>query len=373
MTDVENKPKPPAGRSKRRFIRFIIRLVLLVVVPVAAALTGGYFYLSGQRYVSSENAYIKSDKITISAEVSGALTSVVVKEHDDVQRGSLMFTLDQEPFRIAVVEAKAWMKSVRNDVESLRGDYRVKRAELKLAQDDFHYFERTFKRREKLLRKGNVSEERYDQARRNLQQARQKISITKQEMSRILTMLNGDSNLKAEQYPEYLQASSALDRAELNLKRTVVKAPASGRVSKIELQPGEYVKSGVPLFSVVSDHSVWVEVNLKETKLTHIKTGQRATVEIDAYPEEVWSATVASISPATGAEFAVLPPQNATGNWIKVVQRLPVRLTIDDPSSGPPLRTGMSAIIDIDTGREAVLPDVAPDFLKDFFAWVRAN
>ncbi|MBL4721557.1 MAG: HlyD family secretion protein [Alphaproteobacteria bacterium] len=373
MTEAEDTPKPPVRRSKRRFTRFFIRLILLVVIPVAAALSGGYFYISGQRYISSENAYIKSDKITISAEISGALTTVAVNEHDVVKKGDLLFTLDSEPFRIAVVEAKAWMKGVRNDVESLRGDYRVKRAELKLAQDDFHYFERTFKRREKLLKRGNVSEERFDQARRNLQRARQKIIITKQEMSRILTTLNGNSNLKAEEYPEYLRASSALDRAELNLKRTFVTAPKSGRVSKIELQPGEYVKSGVPLFSIVADRAFWVEVNLKETKLTYIKVGQRATVEIDAYPDSIWMATVASISPATGAEFAILPPQNATGNWIKVVQRLPVRLHIDDPLGGPPLRTGMSAIIEIDTAREAALPEVTPDFLKDIFAWVRAN
>ena len=369
MTDSENTAPPPVGRSKRRLFRFAIRLVLMVVIPVAAALGGGYVYISGQRFVASENAYVKSDKVTISAEVSGALTEVAVHEHDTVKQGQLLFKLDQELFRIAVMEAKAWMKGVRNEVESRRGDYRVKRAELKLAKDDLLYFERTFNRRQKLLKRGNVSQEKYEEARQNVEQARQKVSIVKQELSRILTMLSGNPNLKIEEYPQYLQALAVLDRAELNLKRTVVRAPASGRVSKIELQPGEYVKAGVPLFSVVSDQALWIEANLKETKLTHVRVGQRATLEIDAYPDHRWTATVASISPATGAEFAVLPPQNATGNWIKVVQRLPIRLDIDDPHSGPPLRVGMSAIVDIDTNREAALPDVMPGFIKELFTW----
>jgi membrane fusion protein, multidrug efflux system len=369
MTDTDKPAALPASRSKRRLVRFIIRLVLMVVVPVAAALFGAQVYVAGQRFVSSENAYVKSDKTTISAEVSGSLTEVAVKEHDNVKQGQLLFKLDPEPFRIAIVEAKAWMKSVRNEVESRRGDYRVKRAELKLAKDDLLYFERTFNRRKKLLKRGNISEEKYDQARRNVQQAKQKISIVKQELSRSLTQLNGDPNLKAEKYPQYLQALAALDRASLNMKRTVVLAPASGRVSKIELQPGEYVKASVPLFSVVSDEVLWIEANLKETKLTHVQVGQRATIEIDAYPDQIWTATVASISPATGAEFAVLPPQNATGNWIKVVQRLPIRLNLSDARSGPSLRVGMSAVVEIDTNRETALADVMPGFMKEVFAW----
>ena len=369
MTDTEKPAALPAGQSKHRLIRFVIRLLLMVVVPVAAAIVGGQIYVAGQRFVSSENAYVKSHKITISAEVSGSLTEVLVKEHDKVKQGQLLFKLDPEPFRIAVVEAKAWMKSVRNEVELRRGDYRVKRAELKLAKDDLLYFERTFNRRQKLLKRGNISEEKYDQARRNVQQARQKIIIVNQELSRSLTQLNGDPNLKAEKYPQYLQAMAALDRASLNLKRTVVQAPAPGRVSKIELQPGEYVKASVPLFSVVSNQILWIEANLKETKLTHVQVGQRATIEIDAYPDQSWTAVVASISPATGAEFAVLPPQNATGNWIKVVQRLPIRLDIDDAWSGQPLRVGMSAVVEIDTNRETTLPDVMPGFMKEVFAW----
>jgi membrane fusion protein (multidrug efflux system) len=367
MTDTTATPNPP--RRQRRFLRFMVRLVLMIVVPGVAALVGAFFYVNGQRYVTSENAYVKADKITITSEVSGKVLAVEVREHDTVEQGQLLFRIDDEPYRIALEDASAQRERIRAEVESLRARYRVKRAELKLAREDLAYFERTFKRRQKLLKKGNVSEERFDQARRNENSARQKIAILKSEMTQILTGLNGKSNLKAEEYPKFLQAQATYDRRLLDLQRTLVYAPASGRVSKIELEPGEFVKSEEPLFAVISDQDVWVEANLKETQLTHVNVGQNVVVEIDAYPDIKWRAIVESISPATGAEFAILPPQNATGNWIKVVQRLPLRLVFEDPKSGPILRAGMSVEIEIDTEHEAVLPG----FVKEALAWVNGG
>ncbi len=365
MTETSTPSTPP--RHQRRLMRFIMRLVLLVVVPGALALVGAFFYVSGQRYVSSENAYVKADKITITTEVSGKIAAVEVREHDTVRAGELLFRIDDAPYRITLEETKAMRNRVRNEVESLRAAYRVKQAELKLAKEDLGYYERSFKRRKKLLARGNVSEEKYDSARRNMNGARQKISILRQEIAGILTGLSGNPNLKAEDYPKYLQAQAAYDRALLDLQRTMVMAPASGRVSKIELERGEFVKSASPLFAIVSDQDIWIEANLKETHLTHVRTGQKVAVEIDSYPDIIWQATISSISPATGAEFAILPPQNATGNWIKVVQRLPVRITLKDPKGGPPLRAGMSALIEIDTEHEAALPG----FVKEALAWVK--
>ncbi len=365
MTETTTPPNPP--RRQRRFMRFMVRLVLMIVVPGAAALVGAFFYVNGQRYVTSENAYVKADKVTIASEVSGKVVAVEVREHDTVEEGQLLFRLDDEPYRIALDDANAQRERISTEVEALRADYRVKQAELKLARDDMAYFDRTFKRRESLLSRGNVSQERFDQSRRNVNSARQKIAILKSEISRILTGLNGKPNMKVEEYPKFLQAQALYDRRLLDLQRTLVYAPASGRISKIELEPGEFVKSEEPLFAVISDQDVWVEANLKETQLTHVETGQVVLVEIDAYPDVQWRAAVESISPATGAEFAILPPQNATGNWIKVVQRLPLRLVFEDPKGGPVLRAGMSAVIEIDTEHEAVLPG----FVKEALAWVQ--
>ena len=372
--EIEEKPAAPAPRPtpvrrQRRFARFVTRMVLMVFVPGAAALVGAYFYVASQRYVTSENAYIKADKVTISSEVSGKVTAVEVREHDTVEAGQLLFRLDDESYRIALDHAAAERDSTRAAIESRRAAYRVKIAELKLARDDMAYFDDTFKRRASLLKRGNVSRERHDQARRNATAARQKIAILKSEVSQILTGLKGKPNLKAEEHPKFLQAQAAYDRRLLDMQRTQIYAPTTGRISKIELEPGEFVKSEEPLFAIISDQDIWIEANLKETQLTHVKLGQNVAVEIDAYPDVVWRATVQSISPATGAEFAILPPQNATGNWIKVVQRLPLRLVFENPKGGPVLRAGMSAVIDIDTEHEASLPG----FVKEALAWVNGG
>jgi len=368
---AEEKPAHPAPppRRQRRFARFVTRMVLMVFVPGVAALVGAYFYVASQRYVTSENAYIKADKVTIASEVSGKVIAVEVREHDTVEVGQLLFRLDDESYRIALEHAAAERDSTRAEIESRRAAYRVKIQELKLGRDDLSYFEDTFKRRESLLKRGNVSRERYDQARRNATAARQKIAILRSEVSQILTGLKGKPNLKAEEHPKFLQAQAAYDRRLLDMQRTQIYAPATGRISKIELEPGEFVKSEEPLFAIISDQDIWIEANLKETQLTHVKLGQSVAVEIDAYPDVIWQAKVESISPATGAEFAILPPQNATGNWIKVVQRLPLRLVFEDPKGGPILRAGMSAVIDIDTEHEASLPG----FVKEALAWVNGG
>lgn len=358
---------PPRGR--RRFARFMTRLVLMIVVPAASAIIGAYFYVESQRYVTSENAYIKADKVTIASEVSGKILAVEVREHDTVEAGQLLFRLDDEPYSIALEHAAAERDRIRAEIESRRAAYRVKVAELKLAREELAYYDTTFKRRQSLLKRGNVSRERFDEARRNVTTGKQKIVILKSEIVQILTGLKGKSNLKAEEHPRFLQAQAAYDRRLLDMQRTQVYAPSSGRISKIELEPGEFVKDEAPLFAIISDQDVWVEVNLKETQLTHVALGQKVVVEIDAYPGVLWQATVESISPATGAEFAILPPQNATGNWIKVVQRLPIRLVFEDPKGGPILRAGMSAVIAIDTEHEASLPG----FVKEALAWVNGG
>ena len=365
----ETRPPAPRPRRQRRFLRFMVRLVLMVVLPGVAALVGAYFYVNSQRYVTSENAYVKADKVTIASEVAGKVLTVEVREHDRVEAGQLLFRLDDEPYRIALEDAAAERDRIRSVIESRRAAYHVKVAELNLARKDLDYFELTFKRNAKLAKQGNVSQARFDEAHRNVTNARQKVAILRSEIAEILTGLKGNPNLKAEEHPTFLQAQAAYDRRLLDLQHTQVYAPSSGRISKIELEPGEFVKVAEPLFAIISDQDVWVEANLKETQLTYVKLGQHVSVEIDAYPDVIWKASVQSISPATGAEFAILPPQNATGNWIKVVQRLPIHIVFEDPKGGPILRAGMSAVVEIDTEHEAKLPS----FVKEALAWVNGE
>lgn len=340
-------------------LRFIRRIVLLLIGPAAIALTGAYFYLTGGRIVSTENAYIKAEKIAVSTDIAGRVTTVAVKDNQRVDAGDLLFEIDQEPFVIARDKAVANAARVAAEVEALRADYRQKQSELKLARGDLRYYEREHNRRRKLQDRGHVSISKLDEARRDMEAARQRIAGIQQEIARVRASLGGNPNSKTVDHPRYREAMAARNEAELDLRRTKIFAPAAGIVTNIELQPGEYVRAGSPIFSLVGDEDIWVQANLKETDLTYVQIGQTAQIRVDAYPDQYWTATVASISPATGAEFAVLPPQNTSGNWVKVVQRVPVKLNIEQhQKAGPALRAGMSVIVEIDTKHERKMPGI---------------
>ncbi|MEM9683819.1 MAG: HlyD family secretion protein, partial [Pseudomonadota bacterium] len=230
-------------------------------------------------------------------------------------------------------------------------------------------FKEQFDKRRSLLKRGVVSSDRFDSAGRNLEAARNRSDSIREELGRIRTHLGGSPDVPTEKNPEVLAALSRLHEAKLNLSQTVIRAPASGIITKNDLQAGEYVTTGRPVFSVVGRDDIWVEANLKETELTHVQEGQTATITVDAYPDAEWKARVESIAPATGAEFSILPPQNATGNWVKVVQRVPVRLEVTDTNGGPPLRAGMSVIVTIDTKHERDLPP----FVKSAVALIKGK
>ena len=346
-----------------------IRYGLLILGPLILALVGAYYYAIGGRYVSSENAYVKADKIAISTDVSGRVAKVNVQENQIVREGDILFELDREPFQIALEKAEAELHTSRNEIESMRALYREKAQEYADIQRDANFFQEEFNRRRDLLKKGMVNSDRFDSAGRNLQAARDREDGIRQEIGRIITRLGGSPDLETDRNPEVLAAMARLQEARLNLSHTVIRAPATGIITKNDLQVGEYVTAGRPVFSVVASKSVWVEANLKETELTYVKEGQTATITVDAYPDAKWKARVASIAPATGAEFSILPPQNATGNWVKVVQRIPVRLDVVDSDSGPPLRAGMSVIVTIDTLHERDLPP----FVKQAVAFIKGD
>ena len=335
--------------------RTLKRTVFLIVIPLLAICVGLYLYAAGGRYVSTDNAYVKANVIIISPEVSGRVTSVLVADNQAVEANDVLIQLDSSPLEITLNRARAQMAVIRTELESLRADYGETVVQAQLAEDKVRYLDRRYKRQRKLLKQGLSSEEKHDEAKHDLQVARREVQIIEQRVQRVLAQLAGNERLPVDQHPRYLTAQTTYDQAAVDLKATTIRAPASGIVSNMKLQVGEYAQAGKPVFSLIQNQPIWVEANLKETQLTHIQPGQQATIVVDAYPDKIWESVVSSIAPATGAEFSILPPQNASGNWVKVVQRIPIKLVITDQAGGPQLRAGMTVSVRIDTRRKREL------------------
>ena len=347
--------------------RRMLRIVLLALAPVVAILVGGYFYATGGRYVSTENAYVKAEKVAISTDVDGRVVSVEVADNEVVSAGTVMFRIDPEPFKIALDEAEAKLRQVRAEVEAMRATYRQKKQDLNMSEIDITYWRREFERQKQLIQKGHASKAKYDLALHDLERSQQHANAIREEINEVVASLNDRPSDPPEAHPRYLEMQAARDEAALDLRRSLVRAPLDGIVTRMTLQPGEYVEEGTPVFSVVRAQDTWVEANLKETDLTNVRVGQAARITVDAYPGVVWAATIESISPATGAEFSLLPPQNATGNWVKVVQRVPVKLVIENSADAPLLRAGMSVVVEIDTLNEREMPS----FVGSALGWMK--
>jgi membrane fusion protein, multidrug efflux system len=336
-----------------------LRRVLLTAGPVLVLAGALFVYATGGRYISTDDAYVHAGKLTVATDVSGIVANVAVKESQQVDKGQVLFTLDQEPFQIALAGAQANLGTVRNQLTTLQATYRQKQAQIEQAKTDVAFFETTFQRQQDLLKRGVASQAAYDQARRDLDSARQKVTMAQSDAQATLAQLGGNADAPIEQNPNYLAAQAQVDKAQRDLRRTTVLAPIPGIVTNVDaLQVGEYLPAAQAAFSLVSSADVWIEANPKESDLTYLKPGAPAIVTIDAYPGREWQATVTSLRPATGTEFSVLPAQNATGNWVKVVQRVPIRLAVQMPVDAPPLRTGMSATVEIDTGHRRALGDL---------------
>jgi membrane fusion protein, multidrug efflux system len=335
--------------------RSLYRSILLIGVPAVAVVAAGYMWLQGGRYATTENAYVKADIAQVASEVSGRIVEVRTRDHSTVAAGDVLVRLDPEPYRLALARAEAEVDAARTQVEQLKASLRETRAEANEAEGRLKFLDAQAERQRDLSKRGVSAAMMLEQAESEAVQARSRLAMLHARIARVEAALGGDPELPTDEAPAVREKQALRDRAALDLSHTELTAPRSGTVVNFRLQPGEQVKAQTPLFALVSDREPWVEANFKETDLTHVTVGQRATVYIDMYPGVAWEAEVASISPATGAEFAILPPQNASGNWVKVVQRLPIRLRLREQGDKPPLRAGMTAYVSIDTERQRTI------------------
>ncbi|UVW35492.1 HlyD family secretion protein [SAR92 clade bacterium H455] len=333
------------------------RTLTLFAGPLIIAAVAIYFYMIGGRYMETDNAYLKAGMMSIASEISGKVVEVSVTDNSRVEAGQLLFRVDDQPYQIALVRAEANLVKVGGDVESLKADYFNKLADLDQSKTQHDYYLREFNRLNSLLARKTVSAAEVDQAEYLYLDAINEMQVTTQALQVVKARLI-DIDLPLEQHPSYLLALAERDRARLDLSHVHIVAPSSGVVANFSIQKGEYIIAGAPLFSLVDDSYIWVEANFKETDLTHLQVGQMATINVDSYPDHQWLGRVASITPGTGSEFSLLPAQNSTGNWVKVVQRITVNLAIDPLISDAPigLTTGMSARVKVDTGHSRQLP-----------------
>jgi len=345
------------------------RFLLLVVVPVLGLSIVAYYYIISGRYVETNNAYVKSRLIHISSDIDGRVIENTARNNTAVRKGDLLFQINPDPAQIDLMSARAEVANVRRHVASLKSQYIQSQLAIEESEERIRFLQSELKRQDKLLKLGHGLEVDHANARHELEMGHRALALANQGATVVLTELGGDPALPAEKHALFLTAQAKVNKALHNLKSTRITAPAAGVLSNVTLEVGEYVEAGKPVFSIVEISEVWIEANLKESQLTHLQEGQSATIVVDAYPDMKIDATVTSLSPATGAEFAVLPPQNATGNWVKVVQRVPVRLDLDVTKLKRPLRTGMTSTVRIDTGHERKLPVV----IQSVFAAVRSD
>lgn len=340
------------------------RLLLFIGFPTAIAALVLVSYLSGGRYVVTENAYIRSGKAMVSAGSAGYVERVLVKENQTVEKGDLLFELDLQPFHILMEQAQARLETARDEIALLKSDYQAQNVRLNATEDDKIYILREYRRVKRLTNSRAISEEKIAEHERQVSIAKNAVLSAKANVEIARSQLGGRIEQNIDEYPRVREALSLISQIELDTSQASIRAGMSGVVAKIDLHPGEYVQKGQPIFSLIQNGDLWVEANLKETQLTSLVVGQSASFEIDAYPGKILAGTVSSIAPASGAEFAILPPQNATGNWVKVTQRVPVRLVIAQDQQLPQLRAGMSVAVTVDTEQERTLKGLLAQLLS---------
>jgi membrane fusion protein (multidrug efflux system) len=351
---VSDSPSISDGAKSlaKKFPRKRLRMILLVALPLIALAIGAFMYLGSGRYITTDNAYIGAQKVLITPDVSGKIARIIVREGQHVKTGDELFEIDREPFRIAVDQAQAKLAAVRTDFTNLKSDYQIYRNLADVAQQNAELKKSDVERKKALAASHAGSQVDYETAISAQLTAQLQAQLAVQRKDQSFNQLLGDPNLPIEKFPAYMQAAAALEQAQRDLDHTLLRAPIDGMATQVDsIQLGRFVTAGTPVFSVIDDRAPWVDANPKETDITNLQIGQRATVFVDTFPDTTFSGTVESVSPGTGAQFAILPPQNASGNWVKVVQRVPLRVHLDNNPMLSKLRAGMSAIVEIDTGK----------------------
>ncbi|WP_213604539.1 HlyD family secretion protein [Pseudoxanthomonas japonensis] len=340
---AENAARTPAPKRRR------VPVWLWVVGPLAVAGFFGWEYVASQREVSTDNAYIKAERILIAPQVGGRVVEVAVQQNQPVKKGDLLFRIDADPLTIAVAQNEALVARMANSASASRAKVVGTGTSIQAARETLAWAQRDFQRMQQLAGQQLVSRKMLDDARHAVAEARTDLADAIATQSEATASLSGSPGTPTQDLPEYRAAMAMLAKAKLDLAHAEVRAPVDGIVGLHDLQVGEYINVGQTAMPLVATSPIWVEANFKETELTKMQVGQAATIEVDSYPGVKWKAHVASIAPASGAEFSVLPPQNATGNWVKIVQRIPVRLEIDSADAdAPQLRAGMSADVHVE-------------------------
>jgi len=334
-----------------------IRWGLFALLPLVLIIAG-YWYVTGGQIMSTDDAYLEADKVGISTDVAGIVKDVAVKENEHVAAGQVLYRLDPLQFQIALDNAKANLAQTALSIEAMKQDYARMVSDIAAQQAQVDLDQTNFNRAAMLLKSGTATQAAYDQAQATLQTDKSKLDALREQAQVQLARLGGKADIEVTQHPQYLQAKAQVEEAQRQLDHTVVTAPFAGIVTDVPaIAPGKYLAASATAFFLVDTDHVWVNANPKETELTYVRPGQAVTISVDTYPGVEWRGIVESISPAAAQEFSLLPAQNTSGNWVKVVQRVPMRVRVDtSDKTKPPLRAGMSVEVDVDTGHARGFP-----------------
>jgi membrane fusion protein (multidrug efflux system) len=352
----DEPPLAPAAPDSERPKKSLRRPLMFALLPLVL-IVGGYFYVTGGRVMSTDNAYVQADMVGLSTDVSGIVTEVLVRDNQKVAKGDVLFKLDDLQFRLALNRAEAQIGNTRNDLMALQASYRNMQTQVEQAKTDVEFNNVNFKRQQQLVANNFTPQATFDASRNTLQGSQQKLASLEQQLVGIAANLNGNPDAPIEDHPRYKDALAVRNEAARQLAHTIVRAPFAGIVTNVpSLQPGQYLAAAAVAFNIVSTDHVWVQASPKETELTYVKPQQKVTVDVDTYPGERWAGTVDSISPASASSFSLLPAENTSGNWVKVVQRIPMRVLVNNAPGKPPLRVGMSVEVNVDTGHARGFP-----------------
>jgi membrane fusion protein (multidrug efflux system) len=355
----------PAPRSRSGLGRF----VLLVLVPAAAVVLGTMWWLSAGRYVSTDNAYVGADKSLITPQVTGPIVAVHVREGQRVEAGAPLFDLDPAPYQTALTLAQGRLAAAKIEFANLQATYASNESQIAMGQKSVDLRQNDYNRKFDLVNSHAGTRVDLDTSQAALVQAQQILEFVRSQQESTKIKLGGGPTATIDSFPDYIQARAGLDDAERNLARTHVVAPIAGVATQVDqIELGRVAPAGQAVFAIVEDRGLWVDANPKESDLTYVHAGEPASVTIDTFPGREFKGRVCSIAPGTGSQFSILPAQNASGNWVKVVQRVPLRFCFDPSENTEGLRAGMSANVSIDTGRTRSISDlvVAP------FVWIES-